>query len=319
MSGREAAAFYTRYAGLYDRLASDAPFVAGLRKRIVDALNPERGDVVVEMGCGTGANLPYLRERVGRGGTVIGFDVSAGVLGRARERIERAGWENVHVARADATRPPLRVPAGENAVDEAGIDGTGTDGNGVGRNGIDVGDVDGVLATFLTGMLGDPAGAVDDWCRLVARAGRSGETGDRARGAVDHGGRICVAGFARSSHPVGRLLNPAFAAGVRLAAPPGSSGDAGANAGREEKRERTHARRRGESAVARLDRRALEAHGRVHDRCPDASTTRSLAGFARITAGSVGGSIDGTEDIDGTDDGVCGRSVASDRNDDRGR
>ena len=253
MSGRDAAAFYTRYAGLYDRIATDAPFVADVRARVVDTLDPDRGDVVVEMGCGTGANLPYLRERVGRGGTVIGFDVSAGAIDRARTRIDRHGWRNVHVARADATRPPLRVPADGSAVD--------------------VSDIDCVLATFLTGMLTDPAGAVDDWLRLVASGEESSRTGKQA-------GRLCVAGFARSTHPVGRLLNPGFAAGVRLAAPPGSGGDLG--------RLWRQPRQPGsESAVERLDRRALEAHGRVHERCPDAHTTRLLAGFVRITAGSI--------------------------------
>ncbi len=244
MSGRDPGAFYTRYAGLYDRIATDAPFVSALRERVIDALDPGRGDVVVEMGCGTGANLPYLRERVGQGGTVIGLDVSAGAIDRARSRVERHGWRNVHLARADATHPPL---------------------GGV----TNPGGVDGVLATFLTGMLTDPAGAVDDWCRLAT----SGETPATTTGG---GSRICVAGLARSTHPAGRLLNPAFAAGVSLAAPPDR------DRSRDVRRSRA-----GESPVARLDRRALAGHGRVHERCADASTTRSFAGFARITAGTI--------------------------------
>ena len=242
MTESGAAAFYTRYAEVYDRIATEAPLVAGLRERIVDALDPDRGDVVVEMGCGTGANLPLLRDRVGPGGTVIGLDVSTGVLDRARTRIERGGWTNVHVARADATRPPLRL--------------------GDGRP---LGPADGVLATFLTGMLDDPAGAVDDWCRLVAET-RSGSGRRRP-------GRVCVAGFARSTHPVGRRLNPVFSGLVRLASPPGRAN------GADDARER--------SPAAVLDERALAAHRRVHERCRNPNTTRLLAGFARITAGTV--------------------------------
>ena len=263
MSGREAAAFYTRYADWYDRIASDTPLVGRLRERVVDALDPHRGDVVVEMGCGTGANLGLLRERVGPGGTVIGLDVSTGVLTRARERIDRADWENVHVARADATRPPLRSGAPSRAT--------------AGATGVEVRDVDGVLATFLTGMLDDPAGAVDDWCRLVAAGSLESAPA----------GRVCVAGLARSTRPVGRLLNPLFAAGVRTAAPPSAGG---------------HTRRPpSESAVERLDRRALAAHRRVHDRCPDARTTQRFAGFARITAGSVPANDDAADVDIGTD------------------
>ena len=266
MTESRAARCYTRYAGVYDRIATDAPFVAGLRERVADALALGRGDVVVEMGCGTGANFPVLRDRVGPGGTVIGLDVSAGVVERARTRIERAGWRNVHVARADATRPPLGV----GRSDDGGVPG----------------EVDAVLATFVTGMLADPAAAVDDWCRLVADAmgngKRSGSGADVERAKPAEGtsrGRVCVAGFARSTHPIGRVANPAFGAVVRLAAPPGQNGGGD----------------RSGSPIDRLDERALAAHRRVHDRCSDATTTRWLAGFARITAGTVGSEGNGTE------------------------
>ncbi|GAB7089858.1 hypothetical protein JCM18237_01290 [Halorubrum luteum] len=281
MSALRAARHYTRYAALYDRIATDAPLADGLRRRIVDALAPSRGDVVVEMGCGTGANVPLLRERVGPEGAVVGVDVSAGVVARARDRIADAGWENVHVARADATAPPVAFADRARAVSPAG-------------------EVDAVLATFVTGMFDDPATVVDDWCRILApmaggtefgeseaatggkseaatggksEAATGGKseaaTGEGDGAAVGGGGRICVAGFARSTHPVGRLLNPVFGGVVRLATPP------------------SRGRGRPESPVELLDERAAAAHRRVHDRCRNATTDRALAGFARITAGTV--------------------------------
>ena len=128
--------FYGRWARLYDLLAS-APGVTAWRRRAVASLSLSPGDTAVEMGCGTGANLPLLREQVGPGGTVLALDVTPGVLARARERVARAGWENVHVCRADATRPP-------------------------------VGGVDAVLATFVVGMLDAPAAAVADWAALAS-------------------------------------------------------------------------------------------------------------------------------------------------------
>jgi ubiquinone/menaquinone biosynthesis C-methylase UbiE len=134
-------AYYGRWAGLYDRLAT-APGVASWRRSAVDALALEPGDTVVEMGCGTGANLPYLRERVGPAGTVVGLDVTRGVLERARERAADRGWDNVHVLQADATQPPLEGP------------------------------VDAILATFVVGMFPDPGGAVTDWCDRCADGGR---------------------------------------------------------------------------------------------------------------------------------------------------
>ncbi|KYH27487.1 putative arsenite methyltransferase [Halalkalicoccus paucihalophilus] len=135
-----AADFYTRWADLYDPIARRIPGIAGLRKRTAEALKLELGDVVVEMGCGTGANLAYLREEVGPEGTVIGVDFSAGVLERAREHVEREGWGNVHLVCGDATQPPLQ-------------------------------DADAVVATFVVGMFSDPERAVEGWCEFVGSGG----------------------------------------------------------------------------------------------------------------------------------------------------
>jgi demethylmenaquinone methyltransferase/2-methoxy-6-polyprenyl-1,4-benzoquinol methylase len=56
------------------------------RRRIVDALDVRRGDVVVDVGCGTGLCLPLLQERVGAEGVIIAVDESVAMLGIARPR-----------------------------------------------------------------------------------------------------------------------------------------------------------------------------------------------------------------------------------------
>jgi ubiquinone/menaquinone biosynthesis C-methylase UbiE len=133
--------FYGRWARLYDLVAT-APGVDSWRERTVDALDLEPGDTVVEMGCGTGANFPHLRERVGPEGRVVGVDLTPGMLRPARERIDREGWTNVDVVRGDATRPPISGP------------------------------VDAVVGTFVVGMFDDPAGAVESWFDLLVPGGR---------------------------------------------------------------------------------------------------------------------------------------------------
>lgn len=131
-------AFYGRWADLYDVVATRMPGVARIRRRAAAACRLDPGDTVVEMGTGTGANLPFLREAVGPSGTVVGVDVTEPVLQRARERTR--AFDNVQAVRADATDPP-------------------------------VDDADAVLATFVVGMLDRPAAAVDRWCDLVGADG----------------------------------------------------------------------------------------------------------------------------------------------------
>lgn len=137
-------AFYGRWARPYDLLARYAPGVGRLRARLADELALEPGDTVVDVGCGTGANLPYLRERVGPTGTVVGVDPTGPMLARARRLVDRAGWANVQLARGDGARLPVEGP------------------------------VDGVVGTFVVGMFAEPAPAVERWCALAGDGGRVG-------------------------------------------------------------------------------------------------------------------------------------------------
>lgn len=134
--------FYGRWADLYDLLASATPGLGRLRARAADALALAPGDTVVEMGCGTGANLPHLRERVGPDGRVVGVDFTRGMLDRARERVEREGWRNVHLVRADAASVAFRESP------------------------------DAIVATFVVGMLADPETTVNRWADALAPGGR---------------------------------------------------------------------------------------------------------------------------------------------------
>jgi SAM-dependent methyltransferase len=210
--------FYSRWAPGYDRLATHAPGVRRLRTALVDALDLAPGDTVVDVGCGTGATLPYLRERVGTEGTVVGIDFAPGAVSRARNRIEREGWTNVTVCRGDATRLPLR-------------------------------SADALAASFLMGMLPDPAATVADWLDDLN---------------PDH---IALLDLARSHRLPGRPLNPFFRLAVRASAPPGTTDH------------------HGESPTAVLDRRVAAAHRTVLESCPAATHETRAGGFAYLSAG----------------------------------
>lgn len=78
-----------------------------LRRRSIEAIDLQPGDRVLELGCGTGNAFDALRTSVGPAGEVVGLDYSAGMTERAASRSRSAGWENVHVVRADAAHPPV--------------------------------------------------------------------------------------------------------------------------------------------------------------------------------------------------------------------
>jgi demethylmenaquinone methyltransferase/2-methoxy-6-polyprenyl-1,4-benzoquinol methylase len=96
-------------AARYDRLAGLIGFIDWLffvpprfRARAAEQLALRPGDRVLEIGCGTGRNFPYLREAVGPDGRVYGVDLSAGMLARARALCRRQHWHNIEIARDDA-------------------------------------------------------------------------------------------------------------------------------------------------------------------------------------------------------------------------
>jgi SAM-dependent methyltransferase len=97
---------YGRDAARYDlRTALYAPY----RRRVVNMLALEPGDVVLDLGCGTGLCFPLLEERIGAAGTIVGVDRSPQMLDHAAARADAHGWRNVvlHCASVDeADLPP---------------------------------------------------------------------------------------------------------------------------------------------------------------------------------------------------------------------
>jgi trans-aconitate methyltransferase len=87
----EQARSYNRDTGLFQ------PY----RHAVVEALPLKRGQVVLDVGCGTGLCCGLLREKVGPGGTVVGIE----------ESLAREGWQNVTVVQSSAEDAQLEVAA----------------------------------------------------------------------------------------------------------------------------------------------------------------------------------------------------------------
>jgi ubiquinone/menaquinone biosynthesis C-methylase UbiE len=98
---------YRKRAKRYDRSALLYYFVGfrhwAYRKRAIRSLALNQGDTVVDLGCGTGLNFPFLQEQVGPRGRIIGVDLSDAMLDGANARIDAHGWSNVELVRSDAS------------------------------------------------------------------------------------------------------------------------------------------------------------------------------------------------------------------------
>lgn len=105
---------YDRIARFYGGLEPIFLLRPAFRRRAIAKLRLKAGDTVLEIGCGTGLNLPYLADAVGPSGSVIGVDASSGMLDRARARVASEGRRNVSLEQQDATR--LRVDRPLDAV-----------------------------------------------------------------------------------------------------------------------------------------------------------------------------------------------------------
>jgi ubiquinone/menaquinone biosynthesis C-methylase UbiE len=102
----EAKAAYDRMSRWYDVLAgsSEQKFVRlGLEK-----LAAAEGEVVLEIGFGTGHALVALAQAVGESGKVWGIDISEGMRNLAQEAVEKAGMaERVEMQIGDAAQLPF--------------------------------------------------------------------------------------------------------------------------------------------------------------------------------------------------------------------
>ena len=97
---------------------------------------------MVDLGCGTGANFPWLERAVTASGRIVGVDLTDAMLREARGRVESAGWVNVELVESDVANYELP------------------------------GNIGGVLSTYAMTM-------VDDYDGVIRRAAEALRTGGR--------------------------------------------------------------------------------------------------------------------------------------------
>lgn len=91
------------------------------RSKTVQRLAPRPGDVVLDVGCGTGLNFARLEDAVGPIGTLAGIDLSPEMLDEARARVDRHGLHNVLLIQAAAESPEIPARTADAALLFCGV------------------------------------------------------------------------------------------------------------------------------------------------------------------------------------------------------
>jgi SAM-dependent methyltransferase len=101
-------------AGLDARLAVASEVLVGRAA-------PCPGERVIDVGCGTGATILAVAERVGVRGSVLAVDISEPMLALARRRSAERGQRQVRFLRADAQTHPFEPGAHDLLISRLGV------------------------------------------------------------------------------------------------------------------------------------------------------------------------------------------------------
>jgi SAM-dependent methyltransferase len=106
------------------RWIADADRLDRVLQPISDALLKtswlQRGDAVLDIGCGCGATTIAVTSIVGPTGTVLGMDISEVMLSVARRRVEESGLATVSFVAADAQTHPFEPATYDIAISRFG-------------------------------------------------------------------------------------------------------------------------------------------------------------------------------------------------------
>lgn len=99
---------YRRRASVYD---SELVLFEPIRRHAISRLALRPGDVVFDVGCGTGLSLSLLRQGIGPKGRIVGIEQSPEMVEQARRRVARARWVRVTLMCSPVETADIRVNA----------------------------------------------------------------------------------------------------------------------------------------------------------------------------------------------------------------
>lgn len=145
--GNPVADLFDAVADTYDNVGVD--FMRPIARGLVEALAPQPGERVLDVGCGRGAALFPLADAVAPGGRVTGIDLAPKMVAATAADVAAAGLDPDHVA--------VEVRVGD-AMDPD----------------VEPASVDLVASSLVLFFLPDPTAALAAWRRLLAPEGRVG-------------------------------------------------------------------------------------------------------------------------------------------------
>lgn len=102
--------YYIRRAKTYSQTDQWVYPRIQMRKKLIEQVHLKPGDRVLDIACGTGANFPYILEKIGTSGEIVGVDFSAAMLQEAQKQVDEQGWKNVRLIQHDAATLQLGEP-----------------------------------------------------------------------------------------------------------------------------------------------------------------------------------------------------------------
>jgi len=87
-----------------------APY-QGWRELLVESMPLRRGDVLLDVGCGTGLCFEQVQRKIGATGKIIGIDQAPAMLAIAQRHVTQNGWRNVELLATPAEDATIAQPA----------------------------------------------------------------------------------------------------------------------------------------------------------------------------------------------------------------
>lgn len=100
---KEGIKYYDNFANVYD-FFSPKWYYHKARKYAVEQLALQDGSTALNLPCGTGQNFEYFQKYMNNSGLIIGIDLSKGMLEKAKEKVNKNNWKNIHIVKEDAKK-----------------------------------------------------------------------------------------------------------------------------------------------------------------------------------------------------------------------